>query len=122
MDRTAALPVVALVATVALLVQMLLAPPLAMRMLSGPAAWPTALCTATPSDRSVDPVHHQSPPAFPHDHDDCPLCRSSSVALGLPVAVYLAPVVVANWRNCGGGTSSTVQAIHLQGSAPHGLT
>jgi hypothetical protein len=74
---------------VALFLQIVFGPALAMRMLAG--FDPGALCLTASAGAAHDPGHPA--PVFPHDHDDCLLCHGHPLAIGLlPV---LAVVLVA---------------------------
>jgi hypothetical protein len=87
-------------AAAALLVQLFVMPPLAMRMLSSltSGGWPVALCSRGPVERTDAPTHQPQLPAAPHDHDGCPLCQSHSV----PLAIIAVGVVIlgatTSWR------------------------
>jgi hypothetical protein len=77
----------AIAAGVALFLQIVFGPALAMRMLAG--ADPATFCL------TAEATHDRSHPApvFPHDHDDCLICHGHPLAIGLlPV---LAVVLVA---------------------------
>jgi hypothetical protein len=88
---TAVRTTAACAAAVALLLQLILAPPLAMRMLVGRAfaAWPAAYCIGASAERPSAPADHPGSPASPRDHDSCPVCQSHAAPLG-PVAIKLA--------------------------------
>lgn len=85
--------VAAFLATAGLLLQIILGPPLATRMWSSaaPPAWPAALCRAMPLH---DPVDQSPAPALPHQHDDCPICQSNALPLGLLPAIFLVLVAI----------------------------
>ncbi len=84
-------------AAVALLVQLLASPPLAMRMLSDMAGggWLGVLCS---SGRDVRPVPAPQSPAVPHAHDHCLLCQMHPPPLALAAAAGLVPAAATLWR------------------------
>lgn len=91
---------------VALLLQLLLVPPLMLRMASSiaPSLWPMSLCAAT---NTSGPTQFPEQPLPPHHHDMCPLCQSHPVPLGLVVAAVILICLIGRWvlavwpRRCG---------------------
>jgi hypothetical protein len=89
----------ALVAAFAILMQLMLAPPLLLRM-AADAAWLAAIPTshAGVAPGPVADAGEPGQPALPaHDHAHCVLCQSHLVPL-LAVAVALPLIVAACWR------------------------
>lgn len=82
-----ALPLAGVAAACLLLLQAVLAPPLAMRMLASAASeWHVALCGG--ADRTGKPVTS-------HHHEACPLCQGHPASSGTLAAVTLAsPAVI----------------------------
>jgi hypothetical protein len=90
----------AVVVAAALLLQLLVTPPLAMRMLSGLAqgAWPSVLCTSDGPARTGAPAREPQLPGSPHHHDTCLLCQGQPVALGLIAVAVIALAAAGGWR------------------------
>jgi len=88
------------VVAAALLLQLLMMPPLAMRMLSGVTSsnWPATLCASSSSARTSVPLPYSPLPASSHDQDGCPLCQSHSVPLAPLVAGMVIVVLITRWR------------------------
>jgi hypothetical protein len=88
-------------AVVALLLQLFVAPDLAMRMRSALSfdGW-SALCASS----TGQPGH---PPALPHDHDTCPVCQTHAVPLGLVAAAILLLAPATPWRRPDWRTTAT---------------
>jgi hypothetical protein len=89
--------IAAFVAATAMLLQLFLAAPLAMRMPpeAGSTAWPVVLCGMRSSGGAADPART---PVVPHQHDDCPVCQSNSMPLGILAGAMLLFVVAATCR------------------------
>jgi hypothetical protein len=97
---TAVRAMAAFVAAAALLLQLFVMPPLAMRMLSSltSGGWSVVLCSGGPAERSSAPAHQPQLPASPHDHDGCPLRQCHSVPLAVIAVVILILAVTTSWR------------------------
>jgi len=91
---------VAAAVAVALLLQLLATPPLAMRMLSGLAqgAWSSVLCTSDGTERTSAPARDPQLPASPHHHDTCLLCQGHPVTLGLIAVAVIALAAGGTFR------------------------
>jgi hypothetical protein len=83
--RGAVRPVAAFAVAAAMLLQLVLAAPLAMRMLPGTtsAAWPVVLCAMRAADGTSDHARMPSLPVSPHDHFGCPVCQGNAVPPGI---------------------------------------
>jgi hypothetical protein len=90
----------AVVVAAALLLQVLVTPPLAMRMLSGLAqgAWSSVLCTSSDRARTDAPARAPQLPASPHHHDTCLLCQSHPASLGLIAVAVFALAAAGTWH------------------------
>jgi hypothetical protein len=96
----AARPLTGAAVAAALLLQLFVMPPLAMRMLSAMTAGglPAALCASVSSARLPAPEQPSQPPALPRAHDLCPLCQSHSVPLSpIPVGIVIV-ALITSWR------------------------
>ena len=85
--------VAAFAVAVGLLLNLILAPPLAMRMLSEQAStgWP-ALCASGSAGHASAPTRQL--PGTPHDHSTCPLCQCHLIPMAV-IAVVLSVFAVA---------------------------
>jgi Protein of unknown function (DUF2946) len=94
---------VAVLAAVALLLQLLVMPPLAMRMMGSHASTgrSVALCTSGSGEQASSPANQPRQPASTHDHNTCPLCQSHPVPLALLAVAIALLAATTRWRRLG---------------------
>ena len=93
----------ALLAAVAILLQVVALPPLAMRMLSGLAdASAVVLCTSHSAGPATgpfgSPADRQSVPGAGHDHAGCLVCQAHSLPVALVAASTAVHLVAVRWQ------------------------
>jgi hypothetical protein len=84
----------------AMLLQLFVAIPLALRTIPGSAAaaWPFVLCTMRTAEGTADPRPLPSLPGAPHDHFGCPICQGHAVPPVILAAAGRSFVPTANRR------------------------
>jgi hypothetical protein len=82
-----------------MLLQLVLAAPLAMRVPASfyLAGWPVELCAMRSAGGTTDPAREPRPPVSPHGHYGCPICQNHAVPMGILAGEMLLFIVATKW-------------------------